>query len=169
MKTLILNKLSLINYKNFDSESFDLDQKINCFVGDNGVGKTNVLDSIYHLAMTKSYFHSLSSQSINHKAEFMVIKGNFKKGEKSENIINSLKKGKKKTIKRNGKIYKKFSDHIGLIPVVMISPYDRDLIQEGSSNRRKFIDNVISQNNKIYLNQIISYQKILSQRNALLK
>ena len=169
MKTLILNKLSLINYKNFDSESFDLDQKINCFVGDNGVGKTNVLDSIYHLAMTKSYFHSLSSQSINHKAEFMVIEGNFKKGEKSENIINSLKKGKKKTIKRNGKIYKKFSDHIGLIPVVMISPYDRDLIQEGSSNRRKFIDNVISQNNKIYLNLIISYQKIVSQRNALLK
>ena len=169
MKTLILNKLSLINYKNFDTESFDLDEKINCFVGDNGVGKTNVLDSIYHLAMTKSYFHSLSSQSINHKAEFMVIEGNFKKGEKSENIINSLKKGKKKTVKRNGKIYKKFSDHIGLIPVVMISPYDRDLIQEGSSNRRKFIDNVISQNNKIYLNQIISYQKILSQRNALLK
>tara|TARA_B100001094_G_scaffold59448_1_gene54913 strand:- start:758 stop:1846 length:1089 start_codon:yes stop_codon:yes gene_type:complete len=169
MKTLILNKLSLINYKNFDTESFDLDQKINCFVGDNGVGKTNVLDSIYHLATTKSYFHSLSSQSINHKAEFMVIEGNFKKGEKSENIVNSLKKGKKKTIKRNGKIYKKFSDHIGLIPLVMISPYDRDLIQEGSSNRRKFIDNVISQNNKTYLNQIISYQKILSQRNALLK
>ncbi len=169
MKTLILNKLSLVNYKNFDTESFDLDQKINCFVGDNGVGKTNVLDSIYHLATTKSYFHSLSSQSINHKAEFMVIEGNFKKGEKSENIVNSLKKGKKKTIKRNGKIYKKFSDHIGLIPLVMISPYDRDLIQEGSSNRRKFIDNVISQNNKTYLNQIISYQKILSQRNALLK
>ena len=169
MKTLILNKLSLINYKNFDTESFYLDQKINCFVGDNGVGKTNVLDSIYHLAMTKSYFHSLSSQSINHKAEFMVIEGDFKKGEKSENIINSLKKGKKKTVKRNGKIYKKFSDHIGLIPVVMISPYDRDLIQEGSSNRRKFVDNVISQNNKNYLNQIINYQKILSQRNALLK
>lgn len=86
MKTLILNKLSLINYKNFDSESFDLDQKINCFVGDNGVGKTNVLDSIYHLAMTKSYFHSLSSQSINHKAEFMVIEGNFKK-EKNLKIL----------------------------------------------------------------------------------
>ncbi|MDC0210273.1 DNA replication and repair protein RecF [Flavobacteriaceae bacterium] len=169
MKALILNKLSLVNYKNFHAETFDLDKKINCFVGDNGVGKTNVLDSIYHLAMTKSYFHSLSSQSINHKAEFMVIEGDFKKGEKSENIINSLKKGKKKTVKRNGKIYKKFSDHVGLIPVVMISPYDRDLIQEGSSNRRKFIDNVISQNNKTYLNQIISYQKILSQRNALLK
>ena len=169
METLILKKLSLINYKNLNSESFDLDKKINCFVGDNGVGKTNVLDSIYHLATTKSYFHSQSSQSINHKAGFMVIEGDFNKGDKSENIISSLKKGKKKTIKRNGKIYKKFSDHIGLIPVVMISPYDRDLIQDGSSNRRKFIDNVISQNNKTYLNQIINYQKILSQRNALLK
>ena len=169
MNSLILNKLSLINYKNIDSKAFVFDYKINCFVGDNGVGKTNVLDSIYHLAMTKSYFNSVTSQSINHKAEFMVIEGNFKKGNKSEKIISSLKKGQRKTFKRNGKIYKKFSDHIGLIPVVMISPYDRDLIQEGSSNRRKFIDNVISQNNKTYLSQIISYQKILYQRNALLK
>ena len=169
MNSLILNKLSLINYKNIDSKAFVFDYKINCFVGDNGVGKTNVLDSIYHLAMTKSYFNSITSQSINHKAEFMVIEGNFKKGNKSEKIISSLKKGQRKTFKRNGKIYKKFSDHIGLIPVVMISPYDRDLIQEGSSNRRKFIDNVISQNNKTYLSQIISYQKILYQRNALLK
>ena len=152
MNSLILNKLSLINYKNIDSKAFVFDYKINCFVGDNGVGKTNVLDSIYHLAMTKSYFNSVTSQSINHKAEFMVIEGNFKKGNKSEKIISSLKKGQRKTFKRNGKIYKKFSDHIGLIPVVMISPYDRDLIQEGSSNRRKFIDNVISQNNKTYLN-----------------
>jgi DNA replication and repair protein RecF len=169
MKTLILNKLSLVNYKNFDEKSFELDNKINCFVGDNGVGKTNVLDSIYHLAMTKSYFHSISTQCIKHNSDFMLIEGDFKKENKSEKIINSLKKGKKKTVKRNGKIYKKFSDHIGLIPLVMISPYDRDLIQEGSSNRRKFIDNVISQNNKTYLHQIISYNKILSQRNALLK
>ncbi len=169
MKTLILNKLSLVNYKNFDEKSFELDNKINCFVGDNGVGKTNVLDSIYHLAMTKSYFHALSTQCIKHNSDFMLIEGDFKKENKSEKIINSLKKGKKKTVKRNGKIYKKFSDHIGLIPLVMISPYDRDLIQEGSSNRRKFIDNVISQNNKTYLHQIISYNKILSQRNALLK
>ena len=169
MKSLILNKLSLINYKNILSKDFALDRKINCFVGNNGVGKTNVLDSIYHLAMSKSYFHSLSSQTINHDAEFMLIEGHFSKGEKSENIICSLKKGQKKILKRNGKIYKKFSDHIGLIPVVMISPYDRDLIQEGSSNRRKFIDNVISQNNKTYLTQIITYQKVLSQRKALLK
>ena len=169
MKSLILNKLSLINYKNILSNDFILDTKINCFVGNNGVGKTNILDSIYHLAMSKSYFHSVSSQTVNHNAEFMLIEGDFNKGNKVENIICSLKKGQKKTLKRNNKIYKRFSDHIGLIPVVMISPYDRDLIQEGSSNRRKFIDNVISQNNKTYLNLIITYQKILFQRNALLK
>ena len=169
MNSLILNKLSLINYKNILSSDFELDSNINCFVGNNGVGKTNVLDSIYHLAMSKSYFHSLSSQTINHNAKFMLIEGDFTKGIKNENIICSLKKGQNKTLKRNGKIYKRFSDHIGLIPVVMISPYDRDLIQEGSSNRRKFTDNVISQNNKTYLTQIIKYQKILFQRNALLK
>ena len=169
MNSLILNKLSLINYKNILSSDFELDSNINCFVGNNGVGKTNVLDSIYHLAMSKSYFHSLSSQTINHNAKFMLIEGDFTKGIKHENIICSLKKGQNKTLKRNGKIYKRFSDHIGLIPVVMISPYDRDLIQEGSSNRRKFTDNVISQNNKTYLTQIIKYQKILFQRNALLK
>ena len=169
MNSLILNKLSLINYKNILSSDFELDSNINCFVGNNGVGKTNVLDSIYHLAMSKSYFHSLSSQTINHNAKFMLIEGDFTKGIKHENIICSLKKGQNKTLKRNGKIYKRFSDHIGLIPLVMISPYDRDLIQEGSSNRRKFTDNVISQTNKTYLTQIIKYQKILFQRNALLK
>ncbi len=169
MNSLILSRLSLINYKNIDSKTFVFDDKINCIVGDNGIGKTNVLDSIYHLAMTKSYFNSISSQSINHKSEFMLIEGNFNKGKKTEKIISSLKKGQRKIFKRNGKIYKKFSDHIGLIPIVMISPYDRDLIQEGSANRRKFIDNVISQNNKTYLSNIINYQKILFQRNALLK
>ena len=169
MDSLILKKLSLINFKNVQNKSFDFDNNINCLVGDNGIGKTNILDSIYHLAMTKSYFSSIISQSINHNSEFMVIDGNFKKGNKAENIVSSLKRGQKKTIKRNGKKYKKFSDHIGLIPIVMISPYDRDLIQEGSANRRKFIDNIISQNNKSYLNNLISYQKILFQRNALLK
>jgi len=169
MDSLLLKKLSLVNFKNVENKSFDFDENINCFVGDNGIGKTNVLDSIYHLSMTKSYFSSVVSQAINHDAEFMLIEGNFQKGIKSENIISSLKRGQKKVLKRNGKKYKKFSSHIGLIPIVMISPYDRDLIQEGSSNRRKFIDNIISQNNKNYLNDLINYQKILSQRNALLK
>ena len=166
---MILEKLSLINFKNIDNNSLEFDDFINCFIGENGVGKTNVLDSIYQLAMTKSYFGSKLSQSIKHDCDFMLIDGKFKKDQKEEHIVNSLKRGEKRVVKRNGKKYNKFSDHIGFISVVMISPYDIDLIQEGSSTRRKFIDHIISQNNKLYLSQLINYNKILSQRNALLK
>ena len=169
MNSLFLENITIVNYKNIQDSNYELDKKINCFVGDNGVGKTNILDSVYHLSAAKSYFNSISSQNIKHEENFMFIEGNFNKNDQKENIICSLKRGKKKTIKRNGKVYKKFSEHIGLIPVVMISPYDRDLIQEGSSLRRKFIDSIISQNNKTYLNNLIDYNKVLNQRNALLK
>ena len=164
-----LKKLSLLNYKNFETANFDFDEKINCLVGHNGVGKTNVLDSIYHLAYGKSYFNPISTQNINHKADFFVIDGEFEKLERSEKIVVSVKKGQKKVIKRNAKAYEKFSEHIGLIPVVIISPADRDLIIEGSETRRKFIDSIISQNDKEYLNLLMKYNKTLSQRNSLLK
>ncbi|EDP70271.1 DNA replication and repair protein RecF, ABC family ATPase [Flavobacteriales bacterium ALC-1] len=164
-----LNTLSLVNYKNFESQVFDFDAKINCFVGANGVGKTNALDAIYHLAFGKSYFNPIALQNINHNAEFFVVDGNFTKNERVEKIIVSLKRGQKKIIKRNGKAYEKFSEHIGFIPLVIISPADRDLIIEGSDTRRKFIDSVISQSDKTYLIELISYNKVLSQRNALLK
>ncbi|WP_262732656.1 MULTISPECIES: DNA replication/repair protein RecF [Gaetbulibacter] len=166
---MILNSLSLLNYKNFESQSFAFDTKINCFVGSNGVGKTNVLDAIYHLAFGKSYFNPVATQNIKHDADFFVVDGVFDKDDKTEKIIVSLKRGQKKMIKRNGKVYDKFSDHIGFIPLVIISPADRDLIIEGSDTRRKFIDNVISQSNKQYLSDLINYNKVLSQRNALLK
>lgn len=166
---MLLNTLSLLNYKNFESQSFNFDTKINCFVGANGVGKTNVLDAIYHLAFGKSYFNPISSQNIKHEEEFFVVDGVFEKEGRDEKIVVSLKKGQKKIIKRNGKAYDKFSDHVGFIPLVIISPADRDLIIEGSDTRRKFIDSVISQNDKAYLNNLINYNKILSQRNALLK
>ncbi|MEY8869047.1 DNA replication/repair protein RecF [Meridianimaribacter flavus] len=166
---MILNSLSLLNYKNFESQSFAFDTKINCFVGSNGVGKTNVLDAIYHLAFGKSYFNPVATQNIKHDADFFVVDGVFDKDDKTEKIIVSLKRGQKKMIKRNGKMYDKFSDHIGFIPLVIISPADRDLIIEGSDTRRKFIDNVISQSNKQYLSDLINYNKVLSQRNALLK
>ena len=164
-----LNTLSLINYKNFDSQTFEFDSKINCFVGANGVGKTNVLDAIYHLSFGKSYFNPIATQNIKHDEDFFVVDGVFEKEERTEKIVVSLKKGQKKLIKRNGKPYEKFSDHIGFIPLVMISPADRDLIIEGSETRRKFIDSVISQSDKNYLNNLINYNKVLSQRNALLK
>lgn len=166
---MILNKITLLNYKNFSEISFDFNTKINCFVGQNGVGKTNVLDAIYHLATGKSYFNPLASQNINHDADFYVIDGQFEKAERTEQIICSLKRNHKKILKRNGKIYDKFSDHVGLIPVVMISPSDTDLIIEGSETRRRFMDSVISQSNNVYLQTLVKYQKIVAQRNALLK
>ena len=164
-----LNTLSLVNYKNFESQVFDFDAKINCFVGANGIGKTNALDAIYHLAFGKSYFNPIAVQNINHNADFFVVDGNFTKNKRDEKIIISLKRGHKKVIKRNSKAYEKFSEHIGFIPLVIISPADRDLIIEGSDTRRKFIDSVISQSDKTYLTELINYNKVLSQRNALLK
>jgi len=164
-----LQRLSLINFKNFKSQEFEFDHKINCFVGQNGIGKTNALDAIYLLAFGKSYFNPIASQNINHQENFFVVDGSFLKDQKTEKIICSFKKGQKKLIKRNGKLYDKLSDHLGLIPLVIISPSDRDLITEGSEMRRKFIDSVISQGNKPYLQTLINYNKVLIQRNALLK
>ncbi len=166
---MILKSLSLLNYKNFDSKSFTFNDKINCIVGNNGIGKTNVLDAIYHLSFGKSYFNPVATQNIKHNEDFFVINGDYEKEDKIEKIIISLKRGKKKVIKRNAKAYEKFSEHIGFLPLVIISPADRDLITEGSDTRRKFIDSVISQSDKTYLGHLINYNKILVQRNALLK
>lgn len=164
-----LKKISIVNYKNIVDKEYNLDPKINCFVGNNGVGKTNILDSIYHLALGKSYFNLRNDQLINKNEDFMVIDGLFDLNGKKENIICSIKRGDKKNLKRNGKTYKKFSNHVGLIPVVLISPYDNDLINEGSSERRKFIDSIISQNNKEYLINLIAYSRVIQNRNSLLK
>lgn len=166
---MYLKTISLFNYKNFSEANFKFDSKINCFVGKNGIGKTNVLDAIYHLSYGKSYFNPLAVQNIKHGEEFFVIDAEFEKKERTEQIVCSLKKGQKKILKRNGKAYDKFSDHIGFIPLVIISPADRDLIIEGSETRRKFMDIVISQLDSNYLQQLIQYQKIINQRNALLK
>ncbi|WP_136480101.1 DNA replication/repair protein RecF [Cognatitamlana onchidii] len=166
---MILKSLSLLNYKNFDSKSFIFNEKINCIVGNNGIGKTNVLDAIYHLSFGKSYFNPVATQNIKHGEDFFVINGDYDKADKIEKVAISLKRGQKKLIKRNGKTYEKFSDHIGFLPLVIISPADRDLIIEGSTTRRKFIDSVISQSDKTYLKALINYNKVLAQRNALLK
>ena len=166
---MYLQKISLVNFKNIESQSFDFQQKINCFVGNNGVGKTNVLDAIYYLSFAKSYFNSIAVQNIKHGESFFMVEGDYVLNDRNEKIVCSLKKGQKKVLKRNGKSYDKFSEHIGQIPLVIISPADRDLVTEGSDTRRKFIDGVISQQNKKYLQDLISYNKVLSQRNALLK
>jgi len=164
-----LKRINLINFKNFEMQSFDFEDKINCFVGDNGVGKTNVLDAIYYLSFAKSYFNPVAVQNINHTKDFFVIEGEYQMIDRIDTIVCSLKRGNKKSIKRNGKVYEKFSDHIGYLPLVIISPADRDLITDGSDTRRKFVDNVISQSNKNYLQNVIKYNKVLAQRNSLLK
>src|SRR5680860_149888 len=166
---MFLKRLSLLNYKNFESQDFEFDNKINCIVGPNGIGKTNVLDAIYHLSFGKGYFNPISTQNVKHEEDFFVIDGEFEKNDREEKIVCSLKRGAKKIIKRNAKIYDRLSDHIGLLPLVIISPADRDLIIEGSETRRKFMDGVIAQSDQIYLQDLIKYNKILAQRNSLLK
>jgi DNA replication and repair protein RecF len=166
---MILKSITLTNYKSFSAKTVDFDPKINCFIGPNGMGKSNVLDAIYHLSFGKSYFNPISSQNIKHGEDFFAIKGSYKNESKEEVVIINFKKNDKKVIKRNNKKYEKFSDHIGFIPLVIISPSDRNLIAEGSDIRRKFIDSVISQSDKKYLENLINYNKILTQRNSLLK
>ncbi len=166
---MLLKQLTLTHYKNIESSKFEFQAPINCFIGNNGIGKSNILDSIYHLAFTKSYFNPSGIQNIQFGKEFFLIEGTFDKEGKEVKINCSLKKGQKKTFKKNGKIYDRIVDHIGLIPLVIISPADRNLIIEGSSTRRKFIDGVIGQTDKVYLKNLSDYNKILAQRNALLK
>lgn len=166
---MYLQRISLMNFKNIESQTFDFQEKINCFVGDNGVGKTNVLDAIYYLSFAKSYFNPVALQNIRHGEDFFMVEGNYFLNDREEKIVCSLKKGQKKVLKRNDKAYEKFSEHIGQFPLVIISPADRDLIVEGSETRRKFIDGVISQQDKVYLQHLIQYNKVVSQRNALLK
>jgi DNA replication and repair protein RecF len=166
---MLLKQLELINYKNFEAKSLAFSAKVNCFVGSNGVGKTNILDAIYYLSFAKSYFNPVASQNIKHGEDFFVINGHYLIDKKDEHIVCSLKKGHKKVIKRNAKEYERLADHIGQFPLVIISPADTDLIVSGSDTRRKFIDIIISQYDSTYLTNLISYNKVLAQRNALLK
>src|SRR5690606_3839907 len=166
---MFLKSIILRNFKNFTESEFEFSPKINAFVGQNGVGKTNALDAVHYLALTKSYLNYSDAQNINFDENFFSLEGVFEKNESEEVIFCGVQKEKSKIFKRNAKIYDRMSDHIGLFPVVMISPYDLDLIKEGSDVRRKFIDNIISQSNKEYLQNLIRYNRVLSQRNALLK
>jgi DNA replication and repair protein RecF len=139
-----LKSLSLLNFKNYSQLDLEFCPKINCFIGNNGVGKTNLLDAVYYLSFCKSYFNNVDVYSIRHQESFFMLQGNFEREEKTEVIYCGIKKGQKKQFKRNKKEYTKLSDHIGLLPLVMISPADINLIEEGSEERRKFIDGVIS-------------------------
>ena len=166
---MYLSHLSLVNFKNSSEASFNFSEKVNCFLGNNGEGKTNLLDAIYYLSNCKSHFNGIDSQNIKFEEPFFVIQGEFEMEDGLEKIYCGVKRGQKKTFKRNQKVYKKLSDHIGLMPVVIITPYDSNLILEGSDIRRKFLDVMISQFDKSYLENLVQYNKTLQHRNALLK
>ncbi|HPT21016.1 MAG TPA: DNA replication/repair protein RecF [Bacteroidales bacterium] len=166
---MYLKKLSLTNFKNYELNELEFSPKINCFVGNNGVGKTNILDAVHYLSLAKSFFHNIDSLSIRHGEDYFIIQGTFFREEEEDLIYCAFQKQKQKLLKRNGKEYQKLSDHIGRYPVVMISPADNALISGGSEDRRKFINKIISQYNPEYLSSVIRYNKALQQRNRLLK
>src|ERR1700749_4770477 len=166
---MYLKQLSVINFKNYADAELAFSPGVNAFTGNNGAGKTNLLDAIHYLSLCKSYFNPIDSQQIKQGTDFFIITGNFDRDEKAENIACSVKRNQKKQFKRNKKEYTRLADHIGLLPLVMVSPYDISIIIEGSEERRKFIDNVISQTDNHYLDELIVYNKVLANRNALLK
>jgi DNA replication and repair protein RecF len=166
---MYLQQLSVINFKNYAEAGLTFSEGVNVFTGNNGAGKTNLLDAIHYLSLCKSYFNPIDSQQIKHNTDFFIITGSFSKNNNAENIACSVKRNQKKQFKRNKKDYQRLADHIGLFPLVMVSPYDISIIIEGSEERRKFIDNVISQTDNQYLDELITYNRVLTNRNALLK
>jgi len=166
---MYLQNLQLINFKNYEEAEIRLSSGINCFVGNNGVGKTNILDSVHYLSICKSYMNVIDKQNIRFEQPFFVIQGLWVKNDVEVTIHCAVKAGAKKVFRRNKKEYDKLADHIGQFPAVMISPYDRDLISEGSDLRRKWMDGIIAQFDRNYLECIQRYSRVLEQRNALLK
>ncbi len=166
---MFLSQLSLINFKNYSQIEVEFSSKINCFVGNNGVGKTNLIDAIYYLSMCKSYSNYIDNQNIKFNEPFFAIQGKYVRNEQNEEIYCGFKRNEKKHFKRNKKDYQKLSEHIGFLPIVMISPADSKLITEGSDERRRFIDSVVSQYDREYLELLMRYNKVVEQRNQILK
>ena len=166
---MIIERISILNFKNIEEADLSFSSKMNYFFGNNGMGKTNLLDALFYLSFTKNYTNLLDFQLIRHEREFCILQGYYCDNEIKEEIYCGIKHKQRKIFKRNKKEYERLSEHIGLIPMVMISPADTDLIQGGSVERRKFVDMIISQYDKEYLRLLIHYNKILQQRNSLLK
>lgn len=165
-----LKRISILNYKNLEQTELNFSPKLNCIIGKNGMGKTNLMDAVYYLSFCKSATNPVDSQNILHERDFFVVQGFYETDtEEPLEIYCGLKRRQKKQFKRNKKEYSRLSDHIGLIPLVMVSPSDSVLISGGSEERRKFIDVVISQFDREYLDALIRYNKALLQRNTLLK
>lgn len=166
---MYLESLSLLNFKNLEEADLQFSSDLNCFIGNNGAGKTNLMDAIYYLSFCKSFLNPSDSMNIRHEEDFFVIQGKYQRQDQEELVHCGLKRGQKKSFKRNKKEYKKLAEHIGLLPLIIITPSDSDLITGGSDERRKFLDALVSQYDHNYLNALIRYNRALQQRNKLLK
>ena len=164
-----LKELKLTNFKNYESEQLSFSPQLNCFVGKNGMGKTNLLDAIYYLCMCKNYAGINDRKLVIHEGDFFRLEGAFLLKKKKEKIVAKVIPGKSKVIEKNDVPYKKLIEHIGLFPVVMIVPDDTLLVTEGSEIRRKFLDNTLAQLDPVYLANVMTYNKVLKQRNMALK
>ena len=168
-KGMFIKSLSIQNFKNHLSVNFDFSPQINCFTGNNGVGKTNILDALHYLSVGKSFLSNTDVNNIAYDEDFFTLEGVVSNGEKEDIIRIIQSRDSRKVIKKNDKIYPKIAEHVGYLPSVIISPYDQNLISDSSDSRRKFLDSMISQTDHEYLFSLIQYQKTLQQRNALLK
>ncbi len=166
---MILNSISILNFKNIAEANLVLSPKVNCFTGNNGMGKTNILDAVYYLSFSKSYINQGDAMVVNHDADYMMLKGDYERRGENEEITLGLQRGKRKVLKRNGKEYKRLSQHIGLLPIVMISPMDWELIRGAGEERRRLMDLIISQSNAEYLSALIRYGKSLENRNMMIR
>jgi DNA replication and repair protein RecF len=165
-----LEKLSLINFKNIAQLELRLGEGINGFVGDNGAGKTNIIDAVYYLSMCKSALHTTDGQNIRHENDFFLVEGGYRTDEgKTEQVVCSFSRKGGKILKRNGKEYERLSDHVGLIPVVIVSPADTTLISDAADERRRYLNGFISQLDRGYLMAVMRYNAVLGERNKLLK
>ena len=161
--------LHILNFKNSEERELAFNTGITCIVGPNGKGKTNLLDAIYYLCFTRSFLNTSDTQNIRQNEAFFMIEGRFSRGDHEEQIQVSFKRGQKKVIRRNKKEYEKLADHIGLLPAVVVCPQYSSIITGGSEERRRWLDMFLSQFNPIYLQQLINYQRVLQQRNSLIK
>lgn len=167
---MYLKKLDILNFKNISSASFDFSSNINCFTGLNGAGKTNIIDAVHYMSLCKSAFNISDNQCVKHEEEFFMIDGEYDiSSESYERIVCSYSSSKGKVVKRNGKEYNRLSEHIGLLPLVMVCPADTALINDGSEERRRFLNSFISQIDREYLDVLVRYNSVLAGRNKLLK
>ena len=164
-----LNTLSILNYKNIAEAALQFSPGVNCLIGNNGMGKTNILDAIYYLSFCKSSSNQPDNSAIMHDAPYMMLQGQYTRRDAEEDITISLQRGKRKVARRGGKEYQRLSQHIGLLPLVMISPMDWDLIRGAGEERRRLMDQIISQTDAEYLDALIRYRKAVEQRNSMIR